>query len=81
MIEYLFAAAGLVTLIAMIRGPTFADRALASSVFVNIALLILILYSVRTQAPLYLDISVVMVFMSFVGTLAIAKYSRRKGHD
>ncbi len=74
MIEYLFALSGLLVLISMVRGPTFADRSLAAGVFVNITIIVLMLFAVRTQAQLYLDISVVMVFMSFVGTLAIAKY-------
>ena len=80
MIEYVFALSGLIAIIGIIRGPSFADRALASGVFVNITIILLMLYAMRTQSYLYLDISIVMIFMSFVGTLAIAKYSRRK-HD
>lgn len=77
MIEYLFALSGLIVLIAIMRGPSFTDRALAAGAFVNITLIILLLFAVRTDVPLYLDISVVMIFMSFVGTLAIARYARR----
>ena len=77
MIEYLFALSGLVTLVAMIRGPSFADRSLAAGAFVNISVIILLLFAVRTDVELYLDISIVMIFMSFVGTLAIARYVRR----
>lgn len=80
MIEYVFALSGLLALIGMVRGPTFADRVLSSGVFINITIIILVLFTVRTQAQLYLDISIVMIFMSFVGTLAIARYSRRE-HD
>jgi multicomponent Na+:H+ antiporter subunit F len=75
-IEYVFALSGFMALLAMIRGPTFADRSLAAGVFVNITIIILLIYTVRIQMPLYLDISIVMAFMSFVGTLAIAKYVR-----
>jgi multisubunit Na+/H+ antiporter MnhF subunit len=78
MIEYLFALSGLLALAAMLRGPTFADRALASGVFMNIAVILLLLYTVRAGAWLYLDISIVIIFMGFVGTLAIARYARRK---
>ena len=77
MIEYLFALSGLIALVGMIRGPTFADRALAAGVFINITLIILLLFAVRTNLEPYLDISIVMIFMSFVGTLAIARYARR----
>ena len=78
MIEYVFALSGLLTIVAMIRGPTFADRALAGTVFTNIVLIILLIFAVRTQTPLYLDISVVLIFISFVGTLSIAKFVRRE---
>ncbi len=78
MIEYLFAFSGFLALVGMVRGPTFADRALASGVFINITLIILLLFAVRTSLDLYLDISIVMIFMSFVGTLAIARYARRE---
>ena len=78
MIEYLFAVSGVIVLAALVRGPTFADRALASGAFVNIAVVLLLLYTSRAGAWLYLDISVVIVLMSFVGTLAIARYARRR---
>ena len=76
MIEYVFALSGLLSLIALARGPTFADRALAAGVFSNVAIIILLLYAVNLQQAVYLDISIVMIFMSFVGTLAIARYAR-----
>ena len=77
MIEYLFALSGLILLIAIVRGPSFTDRSLAASTFISVVILILLIFAVRTNLPLYLDISVVMLFMSFVGTLAIARYARR----
>ena len=80
MIEYVFALSGLLALAGIVRGPTFADRVLSSGVFISITIIILMLFTVRTQSPLYLDISIVMTFMSFVGTLAIARYARRE-HD
>jgi multicomponent Na+:H+ antiporter subunit F len=76
MIEYVYALAGLLTLAALARGPTFADRSLAAGAFTSITVIILLLFAVRTHGDLYLDISIVMTFMSFVGTLAIARYVR-----
>ncbi len=78
MIEYLFALSGLIALVAMLRGPTFADRALASGVFMNIAVIIMLLHAARTGDWLYLDISIVIIPVSFVGTLAIARYAGGK---
>ncbi len=78
MIEYLFALSGLLALAAMVRGPTFADRALAAGAFMNIAVIIMLLFAARAEAWLYLDVSMVIILTSFVGTLAIARYTRRK---
>jgi multisubunit Na+/H+ antiporter MnhF subunit len=77
-IEYLFAVSGVLALAAIIRGPTFADRALASGAFMNIAVIILLLLAMRAGEWLYLDVSIAIIFMNFVGTLAIARYARRK---
>ena len=50
MIEYVFALAGFISLAALVRGPSFTDRTLALSVFVNITIIILLLFAVRTDA-------------------------------
>ena len=55
MIEYLFALSGLLVLVAMVRGPSFTDRSLAAGAFINITIIILLLFAVRTEVPLYLD--------------------------
>lgn len=78
MIEYLFALSGVLALAALVRGPTFADRALAGGAFFHITIIVLLLTSVRAGSSLFFDVSVVIIFMSFVGTLAIARYTRRK---
>lgn len=78
MIEYVFALSGILALAALVRGPTFADRGLAAGVFMNITVVLLMLFAARRGAWLYLDVSIVIVLMSFVGTLAIARYARRK---
>lgn len=78
MIEYLFALSGLIALAAIVRGPTFADRALAAGAFMNIAVIIMLLFTAGAGTWPYLDVSLVIILMSFVGTLAIARYARRK---
>jgi multicomponent K+:H+ antiporter subunit F len=77
-IEYLFALSGILALAALVRGPTFADRALAGGVFFHITIMLLLLFAVRSGSFLFFDVSVVIIFMGFVGTLAIARYARRK---
>lgn len=77
MIEYLFALSGLIIIIAIIRGPTFADRALAMGVLANVAIIFLLLYTIMTGGQFYTDIAIAIIFMSFVGSLAVARYARR----
>jgi multicomponent K+:H+ antiporter subunit F len=78
LIEYLFALSGVFALAALVRGPTFADRALAGGAFFHITIVVLLLIAVRSGSFLFFDVSVVIIFMSFIGTLAIARYTRRK---
>jgi multisubunit Na+/H+ antiporter MnhF subunit len=73
MIEYLFIAAGIIAAARAIAGPTFADRVIAISSVVSIVIFLMVLYSVTYGIEMYLDIAIVLMMLSFVGSLAIAK--------
>jgi multicomponent Na+:H+ antiporter subunit F len=61
-------------LLRMLKGPTAPDRAVAldTSVTVTTALLVLIGYTLHRQV--YLDVSLVYAVLTFVGSVAIARY-------
>lgn len=73
MIEYLFIAAGIIALGRAIRGPTFADRAISISSMISIIVFLMVFYSVSYGTEVYMDIAIILMLLSFVGSLAIAK--------
>lgn len=78
MIEYLFLAAGIIALIRAVAGPTFADRVISISSVISLVIFLMVLQAVTSGSQIYLDIAVVLMLLSFVGTLAIAKFIKVK---
>jgi len=76
---YLFIGAGLLALVRAGLGPSFADRFLGIGAFVNVVTLLLVVYAINMGSQFYLDIAMLLVMLSFVGSLAIAKYAPRRG--
>lgn len=79
MIELLIAAIffALLALILFYRlafGPTLADRAIAGDAIEMLAATSLLCYALYSGRGIYLDISLVVAILGFIGTLLIAKY-------
>jgi multicomponent Na+:H+ antiporter subunit F len=55
------------------RGPTIADRVLATDAAGVMVVNSLALLSVEYGRPFYLDVAVIIAALGFVGTLVIAK--------
>jgi multisubunit Na+/H+ antiporter MnhF subunit len=75
---YLFVFAGLLSLVRAGLGPSFADRFLGIGAFVNVVTLLLVAHAISVGSQFYIDVAILLVMMSFVGSLAIAKYAPRK---
>lgn len=78
MIEYLFAAAGVIAVLRAAAGPTFADRVISISTAVSMIVVIMVIHAINTEAEMYLDVGILLMMLSFVGTLAIAKFTKAK---
>ncbi|MBR5429146.1 MAG: cation:proton antiporter [Firmicutes bacterium] len=79
MIELLIAAIffALLALLLFYRlafGPTLADRAIAGDAIEMMAATSLLCYALYSGRGIYLDISLVVAILGFIGTLLIAKY-------
>jgi multicomponent Na+:H+ antiporter subunit F len=74
MIEYLFMAAGLIALVRAVIGRSFADRVIGIGAFVNMVIILMVIYAVNTGEGMIIDIALLLALLSFVGTLSIAKY-------
>ncbi len=81
MIEYLFMVAVIIAMLRAIAGPTFADRIISVNTMVSLIVVIMVIYAIATNSEMLLDVGIVLMMLSFVGTLAIAKFSRGKDND
>jgi multicomponent Na+:H+ antiporter subunit F len=61
-----------------VLGPTAPDRVVAMDAIVALMTTSLVLLGVYYRASIYLDVALVYAFLTFLGTLAIAKYLEGK---
>ena len=58
----------------MIKGPTSADRAVALDTILTVTTAILVLLGFVFKRGIYLDVSLVYAVLTFVGSVAIARF-------
>jgi multicomponent Na+:H+ antiporter subunit F len=71
----------LTLLLAFVRlaiGPSVADRVVALDLIGVLSVGMIILYSVATELPVFLDAAVALALVGFAGTIAFAKYIERR---
>ena len=68
----------LLTVVRLIRGPTLADRILALDVITVLAIGYVATFAIRTGFTLYLDIAIALSLLSFLSTVALARYLMRQ---
>lgn len=56
------------------RGKTMIDRLLAADLIGAFTVGILVLVSIITRQPIYIDVAIVLGALGAIGTIAIAKY-------
>lgn len=64
------------SMIRSIAGPTVFDRILALNCFGTKTVLLIAVFGFLTGRPDFLDIALVYALMSFIGTIAVMKYTR-----
>ena len=79
MIEFLIAAIADVALnfgllYRVFKGPTAADRMCAADALDLVSASALMLYSLYSGRSIYLDISMVVALLGFLGTVFVARY-------
>lgn len=71
------AAAMLLALMRMIKGPRAQDRVLGlDTLYVN-SMLLLLVFGIRTGNTLYFEASLIIGILGFVATVALAKFLMR----
>ena len=71
------AAALLLAVARLVRGPSLPDRALAlDTLYIN-AIALIILYGIWQGTELFFEIALLIAVLGFVSTVAVAKYMLR----
>jgi multicomponent Na+:H+ antiporter subunit F len=70
-------AAGL-TFIRLVKGPTLPDRVIAIDLIGALMVCLLSLMAGTTRQEAFLDVAMVVALISFVGTVAYARYIERE---
>jgi len=74
-LSYLFLIMSFIlTFIRFVKGPSIADRIVAFDLMVIIMMGIIILFSIRVSKIVFLDAVIIMALISFLGTVAYARY-------
>ena len=70
-------AAGL-TFLRLARGPTLPDRVIAIDLIGALLVCVLVVMAGSTSEQAFLDVAMVIALISFVGTVAYARYIERE---
>ncbi|HSL18972.1 MAG TPA: cation:proton antiporter [Methylomirabilota bacterium] len=80
--EILLALLGLPLLLGFVRlvlGPSLPDRVVALDFMTAVAVAASGLWAIATDNPVFLDVAMVLALITFVGTVAFARYLERRG--
>jgi multicomponent Na+:H+ antiporter subunit F len=75
----LLAHAAALTFIRLAKGPTLPDRVIAIDLIGVLMVCILAVMAGVTAEQAFLDVAMVVALISFVGTVAYARYIEREG--
>lgn len=64
----------LVALVRLLRGPGLADRVVALDLIGTVAIGLIASAAVVAEAPVLLDVALVVALVMFLGTVAFARY-------
>lgn len=74
----MLAVAGILTFARLVRGPTLPDRVVAIDLFGVLIVCLLVVIAANTGEASFLDAAIVLALVSFVGTVAYARYVERE---
>ena len=72
------AAALLLCLVRLVKGPTLPDRIVASDLMGICSVALMVLTAAATGQRWFLDVAVVVALLGFLGTVAYARYAQRE---
>ena len=75
----LLAVAAVLTFVRVAKGPTLPDRVIAIDLIGVLLVGLLVVMAGLTAEQAFLDVAMVVALISFVGTVAYARYIEREG--
>jgi multicomponent Na+:H+ antiporter subunit F len=75
----LLALAAVLSFMRLVRGPTLPDRVIAIDLIGVLIVCLLVVVATSTAQQAFLDVAIVIALISFVGTVAYARYVEREG--
>ena len=69
----------ILTFIRLIRGPTLPDRVISIDLIGILIVCVLVVMAGDSGQQAFLDVAMVIALISFVGTVAYARYLEREG--
>lgn len=76
-----FLVALFVALWRVAKGPGVFDRVLALDLIGGLCLCLLVLFAIRLEQPVLLDAALAIAVISFLGTVAFARYLEKGGRE
>jgi multicomponent Na+:H+ antiporter subunit F len=74
----MLALAAVLTFIRLVRGPTLPDRVIAIDLIGVLTICLLVVVAASTSQQAFLDVAMVLALISFVGTVAYARFVERE---
>ena len=74
----MLAAAALLAFVRVVRGPTLPDRVVAIDLIGVLIVGVIVVSAAATGEQAFLDVAIVIALISFVGTVAYARYVERE---
>jgi multicomponent Na+:H+ antiporter subunit F len=75
----------LLGVVRLLKGPTLADRVVALDLLAMLGVGIIAAEAIYTDEPVYIDVAIVAALISFLGTVAFARFiewrSMRRGQQ
>ena len=68
-----------VAFIRLVRGPSLPDRVVALELCGTVMVGMIAVQAIMTEQPVLLDVAIALALVSFLGTVAFARYVRRGG--
>lgn len=71
---FLLALTVLLAVARLMRGPTLSDRVVALDMLTSVGIGVAAVYAVATDQPVFIDVATILALISFLGTIAFARY-------